>query len=44
MEEYRQFVKADTKRAEGLRIPAKPDIVYRSTGWDEDDFFYNGSE
>ena len=33
MEEYRQFVKSDPKRAEGLRIPAKPDIVYKDKGW-----------
>jgi hypothetical protein len=33
MKEYQQFIAADTKRAEGLRIPCKPDIVYRDKGW-----------
>jgi len=32
MDEYTEFVKADIKRAEGLRIPAKPDIVYKKKG------------
>lgn len=31
--QYRDFVMADPKRAEGLRIPAKPEIVYRGKGW-----------
>ena len=32
-EEYEHFVSADRKRAEGLRIPAKPHIVYKEKGW-----------
>lgn len=40
MEEYSQFVKADTKRARGLRIPAMPDIVYRDKGWLSCDSFF----
>jgi hypothetical protein len=40
MEEYTQFIREDNKRAEGLRIPLKPDIVYRDSGWtNADDFF-----
>jgi hypothetical protein len=40
LEEYTRFVREDTKRAEGLRIPLKPDIVYRERGWtNADDFF-----
>lgn len=31
--EYEQFVLADPKRAEGLRIPARPEIVYKEKGW-----------
>ena len=34
MDEYITFVKADIKRAESLRIPAKPEIVYREKGWE----------
>jgi hypothetical protein len=43
MDEYRQFVKSDTKRAEGLRIPAKPDIVYRDSGWQGSEVFFGTS-
>lgn len=39
MDEYENFVNSDIKRAEGLRIPAKPDIVYQNSGWDPEDFF-----
>lgn len=40
MEEYVAFVKKDIKRAESLRIPAKPEIYYRDKGWiSEEDFF-----
>ena len=40
MEEYTRFVREDSRRAEGLRIPLKPDIVYRDCGWTiADDFF-----
>ena len=39
-EEYQDFVNCNTKRAEGLRIPAKPQIVYRDKGWTSfEDFF-----
>lgn len=44
MEEYKQFIKADAKRAEGLRIPARPDIVYKSKWWDEKDFFFSQND
>jgi len=40
MEDYQAFVKNDTKRAEGLRIPAKPDIVYRNQGWEGPEAFF----
>ncbi|KAL3938847.1 MAG: hypothetical protein SGBAC_006324 [Bacillariaceae sp.] len=40
MEEYISFVKEDIKRAESIRIPAKPEIYYRGKGWTtEEDFF-----
>lgn len=32
-DEYERFILADKSRAEGLRIPAKPHIVYRDKGW-----------
>lgn len=39
-DEYERFVRANKKRAEGLRIPAKPHIVYKNTGWVSfEDFF-----
>lgn len=40
MEDYKKFVKSDVKRAEGLRIPAKPDIVYKNKGWKGPDVFF----
>ena len=40
MDEYDAFVQTDRKRAEGLRIPAKPDIVYRDKGWVSFDHFF----
>lgn len=40
MEEYTTFLKENVKLAESLRIPAKPEIVYRNKGWTgPDDFF-----
>ena len=37
---YQDFVRSDKKRAEGLRIPAKPHIFYRDKGWTSfEDFF-----
>ena len=42
MQDYRKFVSTDSKRAEGLRIPAKPDIVYKDSGWIDDDHFFSG--
>lgn len=41
MDEYRAFVSADVKRAEGLRIPAEPEIVYRNKGWVSAEHFFN---
>jgi hypothetical protein len=43
MDEYRAFVAADVKRAEGLRIPAMPDVVYKDRGWVDEDHFFNRS-
>jgi hypothetical protein len=43
MDEYRAFVAADVKRAEGLRIPAMPEIVYRDRGWVDENHFFNRS-
>jgi len=40
MDEYNAFVEADKKRAEGLRIPAKPHIVYKDKGWESFDHFF----
>ena len=33
LEEYTRFIDEDPKRAEGLRIPLKPHIVYKDKGW-----------
>ena len=41
MEEYREFVTSDTTRASGLRIPARPEIVYKDKGWIDDENFFN---
>jgi hypothetical protein len=43
MDDYRAFVAADVKRAEGLRIPAMPDVVYNDRGWVDEDHFFNRS-
>jgi len=39
MEEYTNFIKADSKRAAGLRLPLKPEIVYKDNGWVSDSHF-----
>lgn len=39
LDDYLLFVKSDPKRAEGLRIPLRPDIVYRDDWIDEESFF-----
>lgn len=44
MEEYHEFVRLDPKRAEGLRIPAKPDSVYRDCGWESPQVFFGTSD
>lgn len=41
MDEYVAFVKEDVKRAESLRIPAKPEIYYRDKGWTSEEDFFN---
>ena len=40
MEEYVAFISHDPKRAEGLRIPAKPDVFYKSNGWEGPEHFF----
>lgn len=40
MNDYKAFVAADTKRARGLRIPAKPEIVYKKKGWISMEHFF----
>jgi len=40
MDDYKKFVAADTKRARGLRIPAKPEIVYKNKGWISMEHFF----
>jgi hypothetical protein len=42
MEEYQDFVRQDPKRAEGLRIPAMPNIVYKDCGWENAHLFFFG--
>jgi hypothetical protein len=44
MEDYQDFVRQDPKRAEGLRIPAKPEIVYRDCGWENPQVFFGTSD
>lgn len=38
-DEYILFIRQNPKRAEGLRIPLRPDLVYKSEWVDEDHFF-----
>jgi hypothetical protein len=39
MEDYTAFIEADSRRAAGLRIPYKPEIIYRDTGWISEQHF-----
>ena len=39
LDEYLIFVKSNSKRAEGLRIPVRPDIYYKDEWIDEENFF-----
>lgn len=39
LDEYVIFVRSNNKRAEGLRIPVRPDIYYKDEWIDEDTFF-----
>ncbi|KAL7443001.1 hypothetical protein ACHAXH_008883 [Discostella pseudostelligera] len=39
LEEYYFFVKSDSKRAEGLRIPLRPELYYEDEWIDEKSFF-----
>lgn len=39
LDEYVIFVRSNNKRAEGLRIPVRPDIYYKDQWIDEDTFF-----
>ena len=40
MEEYRAYINEDKKRAEWIRIPAKPEIFYRKKGWEGEAKFF----
>lgn len=43
LDEYIIFVRSDPKRAQGLRIPVRPDLKYKNDGWiDEATFFTKG--
>ena len=39
LDDYLIFVKSNSKRAEGLRIPVRPDIFYKDEWIDEESFF-----
>ena len=39
LDDYLLFVKGDSKRARGLRIPVRPDIYYKDDWIDEESFF-----
>lgn len=39
LDDYLIFVKSNSKRAEGLRIPVRPDIYYKDEWIDEKSFF-----
>jgi len=39
LDEYLIFVKSNSKRSEGLRIPVRPDIYYKDEWIDEESFF-----
>ena len=39
LDDYLLFVKSNPKRAEGLRIPVRPDIFYKDEWIDEESFF-----
>ena len=39
LDEYLIFVKSNSKRAEGLRIPVRPDLYYKDDWIDEERFF-----
>ncbi|KAL7547226.1 hypothetical protein ACHAWF_010548 [Thalassiosira exigua] len=39
LDDYFLFVKSNSKRAEGLRIPVRPDIFYKDDWIDEESFF-----
>ena len=39
LDDYIAFVRSNPRRAEGLRIPVRPDLVYKVEWTSEDDFF-----
>jgi len=41
LEEYTNFVTSNPNRAEGLRIPLKPEIVYKQKGWVSEAAFFS---
>jgi hypothetical protein len=40
MEAYLKYVSDNPNRAEGLRIPARPDVYYKSAGWQNSNEFF----
>jgi hypothetical protein len=40
MEAYLEFVTDHPKRAQGLKIPARPDVYYKSAGWKNSNEFF----
>lgn len=39
LDDYIIFVRSNPKRAEGLRIPVRPDLFYKNEWTSEEDFF-----
>ena len=39
-QDYKEFVRTNRNRAEGLRIPAQPDLYYKDKGWVSFEHFF----
>ena len=44
LDDYIIFVRSDSKRAEGLRIPVRPDLYYKEKGWIDEATFFSKDE
>lgn len=44
LDDYILFVRSDPKRAQGLRIPVRPDLKYQGQGWVDEATFFNRSD